>query len=30
LEAQFELNREDWNFKGPNLIFTKSIDWNRR
>jgi len=30
LEAQFELNREDWNFKGPNLIFTKSINWNRK
>jgi len=28
LEAQFRLNREDWNFKGPNLILTKSIDWN--
>jgi hypothetical protein len=25
LEVQFELNREDWNFKGLNLIFTKSI-----
>jgi hypothetical protein len=28
LESQFELNWEDWSFKGPNLIFTKSIDWN--
>jgi hypothetical protein len=28
LEAQFGLNREDWNFKRPNLILTKSIDWN--
>ena len=29
LEAQFRLNREDWNLKGLNLIFfTKSIDWN--
>jgi hypothetical protein len=27
-EAQFGLNREDWNFKRPNLILTKSIDWN--
>jgi hypothetical protein len=29
LEAQFELNRGDWNFRGLNLIFTKSIDWNQ-
>ena len=28
LESQFELNWEDWSFKGQNLIFTKSIDWN--
>jgi hypothetical protein len=26
LGAQFMLNREDWNFTGPNLNFTKSID----
>jgi len=25
LRAQFELNLEDWNFRGPNLIFTKLI-----
>jgi hypothetical protein len=29
LEAQFELNWEDWNFTRPNLIFTKSIDLNQ-
>jgi len=29
LGAQFEFNWEDWNFKRPNLIFTKSIDWNQ-
>jgi hypothetical protein len=29
LGAQFELNCEDWNFRGPNLIFTKSNDSNR-
>jgi hypothetical protein len=29
LEAQFELNRENWNFRGLNLIFTKSINWNQ-
>jgi hypothetical protein len=28
LEAQFGLNWEDWNFKGPNLILTKSTGWN--
>jgi hypothetical protein len=28
LGAQFELNWEDWNFKGLNLIFTKSIGSN--
>jgi hypothetical protein len=28
LRAQFELNWEDWNFRAPNLIFTKSIDSN--
>ena len=28
LEAQFKLNWENWNFKGPNLIFIKSIDSN--
>jgi hypothetical protein len=28
LETQFGLNREYWNFKGPNLILTKLIDWN--
>jgi hypothetical protein len=27
--AQFRLNWEDWNFRRPNLIFTKSIDWNQ-
>jgi len=26
LETKFGLNWEDWNFKRPNLIFTKSID----
>jgi len=26
LEAQFELNREHYNFRGPNLIFTMSIN----
>ena len=25
LEAQFEFNWEDWNFRRPNLFFTKSI-----
>jgi hypothetical protein len=25
LGAQFGLNWEDWNFRRPNLIFTKSI-----
>jgi hypothetical protein len=29
LEAQFEFNCDDWNFRKPNLIFTKSIDWNQ-
>jgi hypothetical protein len=29
LWAQFEINWEDWNFRRPNLIFTKSIDWNQ-
>jgi hypothetical protein len=29
LGAQFGLNWEDWNFKTPNLIFTKLIDWNQ-
>jgi hypothetical protein len=29
LRAQFGLNWEDWNFKIPNLIFTKLIDWNQ-
>jgi len=28
LGAYFELNWEYWNFKTPNLIFTKLIDWN--
>jgi hypothetical protein len=28
LRAQFWLNWEDWNFRGPNLIFTKSISSN--
>ena len=28
LEAQFELNWEYWNSRGPNLIFTESVDWN--
>jgi hypothetical protein len=28
LGAQFGLNWEDLNFRKPNLIFTKSIDWN--
>ena len=26
LETQFRLNQEDWNFKGPNLIFYK-VNW---
>jgi hypothetical protein len=26
---QFELNWEDLNFKRPNLIFTKLINWNQ-
>jgi hypothetical protein len=29
LRAKFVLNWEYWNFKRINLIFTKSIDWNR-
>jgi hypothetical protein len=29
LGAQFGLNWEDWNFKRPNLIFTKLIDSNQ-
>jgi hypothetical protein len=29
LGAQFGLNWEYWNFKTPNLIFTKLIDWNQ-
>jgi hypothetical protein len=29
LGAQFGLNWEYWNFRGPNLIFTKSIDSNQ-
>jgi len=29
LEAQFKLNWEDCNFKRPNLIFVKSINWNQ-
>jgi hypothetical protein len=29
LGAQFGLNWEDWNFKRPNLIFTKLINWNQ-
>jgi hypothetical protein len=29
LGAQFEFNWEDWNFRGPNIIFTKSIDCNQ-
>jgi len=29
LRVQFGLNWEDWNFKRPNLIFTKLIDWNQ-
>jgi hypothetical protein len=28
LGAQFGLNREDWNFMRPNLIFTKWIGLN--
>ena len=28
LEAQFELNQEDSNFRGPNSNFTKSKEWN--
>jgi hypothetical protein len=30
LGAQFELNWEHWNFRVPNSIFMKSIDWNQR
>jgi hypothetical protein len=29
LGAQFELNREYWNFRGSNLIFSKSIGSNQ-
>jgi hypothetical protein len=29
LGAQFTLNWEDWNFRRPNLIFTKSIGSNQ-
>jgi hypothetical protein len=29
LGAQFGFTWEDWNFREPNLIFTKSIDWNQ-
>jgi len=29
LGSYFGLNWEDWNFKRPNLIFTKLIDWNQ-
>jgi hypothetical protein len=29
LRAKFGFNWEYWNFKRTNLIFTKSIDWNR-
>ena len=28
LGAQFELNWENQNFRRPNLIFTKLINWN--
>jgi hypothetical protein len=30
LGAQFGFNWEYWNFRGSNLIFTKSIGWNQR
>ena len=30
LEAQFGLNREDQNFRGPNSNFTKSKEWNHK
>jgi len=30
LGAQLGFKSEDWNFKRPNLIFTKSINWNQR
>jgi len=29
LGAQFGLNWENWNFRGSNLIFTKSVDSNQ-
>jgi hypothetical protein len=29
LGAQLRLNWEDWNFRRPNLIFVKSIEWNQ-
>jgi hypothetical protein len=29
LGAQFEINWEDWNFRGPNLISTKIIGSNQ-
>jgi len=29
LRAQFRLNWEDWNFRRPDLIFTKLIDSNQ-
>jgi hypothetical protein len=28
LGVQFGLNWENWNFKTPNLISTKLVDWN--
>jgi hypothetical protein len=28
LRAQFRFNWEDYNFRRPNLIFIKLIDWN--
>ena len=30
LEAQFGLNREDQNLRGPNSNFTKSKEWNHK
>jgi hypothetical protein len=29
LGAQFRFNWENWNFRGPNLIFTKLVDSNQ-
>jgi len=28
LKAWFGFNWENWNFEGPNLIFTSLVGWN--